>query len=258
MIGKLVAKTLEARGMRIIAKSHPIYGEVPPGELDADFMAAFEKSSGFTMTSVERMFASWTAAKYVIENQIPGSFAECGVWRGGSVLLLLNALIHFGDTSRDVYIYDTFEGMTKPTEEDRARDMEDTESYWRATQKGGVTDWCYGSIEEVRHNVSLSGYPQERLHFVKGPIEQTVPGTVPESLAYLRLDTDWYESTRHEMVHLYPLLNQFGVLLIDDYGHWEGARKAVDEYFVEKKLKPLIFRTDYTGRAMLKLEAPSH
>lgn len=254
MLGKLVSKALDAMGMRIIAKSQPIYGEVSQGELDADFMAAFEKCSRFTMTSVERMYASWTAAHYVVANGIPGDFAECGVWRGGSVLLLLSALIHAGDTTRDVYLYDTFAGMTKPTAEDRAADMEDTESYWRAAQKDGVTDWCYGSLEEVQHNLSLSGYPKERLHFVKGPVEQTVPSTVPDSLAYLRLDTDWYESTRHEMVHLYPLLNQFGVLLIDDYGHWQGARKAVDEYFAEKGLKPLIFRTDYTGRALLKLE----
>ena len=83
-----------------------------------------------------------------------------------------------------------------------------------------------------------TGYPPERIHFVRGPVEETLPAGAPDEIALLRLDTDWYESTRHELEHLYPRLAAGGVLLVDDYGHWEGARKAVDEYFADHGDRP--------------------
>jgi hypothetical protein len=70
----------------------------------------------------------------------------------------------------------------------------------------------------------------------------------------LRLDTDWYESTKHELVHQYPKLSVGGVLIIDDYGHWQGARQAVDEYFNDNRLPILLNRIDYTGRIAIKTE----
>ena len=76
---------------------------------------------------------------------------------------------------------------------------------------------------------------------------------MPKQIALLRLNTDWFESTYHELVHLYPLLSKGGVLIIDDYGHWQGARKAVDTYFKEQGIYPLLHRIDYTGRIMQKL-----
>jgi len=75
---------------------------------------------------------------------------------------------------------------------------------------------------------------------------------MPGKIALLRLDTDWYESTAHELKHLYPLLVPGGVIIIDDYGHWEGARKAVDEYITAEKLPLLLNRIDYTGRIGIK------
>ena len=77
-----------------------------------------------------------------------------------------------------------------------------------------------------------------------------IPKYLPGEIALLRLDTDWYKSTQHELIHLYPLLVGSGVLIIDDYGHWQGAKKAVDEYFSDKKI--LLNRIDYTGRISIK------
>jgi hypothetical protein len=90
------------------------------------------------------------------------------------------------------------------------------------------------------------------VNLVKGPVESTIPATIPDQLAILRLDTDWYESTKHELDHLYPRLVSGGILIIDDYGHWQGARQAVDEYFARQNLKPLLSRIDYTCRIMIK------
>src|SRR5690606_24776929 len=101
-------------------------------------------------------------------------------------------------------------------------------------------------------NMVSTGYPMERCHFVEGKVEDTIPATVPDRISLLRLDTDWYESTRHELEHLWPLLQPGGVLIIDDYGHFEGARKAVDEYFLDRSDAPLLNRIDYTGRIAIK------
>ena len=89
---------------------------------------------------------------------------------------------------------------------------------------------------------------------VPGLVEDTVPSQAPEVIALLRLDTDWYKSTWHELEHLYPRLSVGGVLIIDDYGHWEGARRAVDEFIEAKGLRLFLSRIDYTGRLAIKLD----
>jgi O-methyltransferase len=96
------------------------------------------------------------------------------------------------------------------------------------------------------------GYPEEQIHFVEGPVEETVPGSAPAELALLRLDTDWYESTKHELEHLYPRLARGGVLILDDYGYWQGARRAVDEYLAGLDSPLLLNRIDHTARIALK------
>jgi hypothetical protein len=113
--------------------------------------------------------------------------------------------------------------------------------------------WCYSGIDEVKNNLFTTGYPKEKLFFVKGKVEDTIPGEIPSAIAILRLDTDWYESTYHELKHLYPLLNSGGVLIIDDYGHWQGSRQATDNYFSEINKPVLLNRVDYTGRIAIKM-----
>ena len=116
----------------------------------------------------------------------------------------------------------------------------------------GTGLWAYAGLEEVRRNVLSTGYPEDRIAFIQGKVEDTIPGTIPEKIALLRLDTDWYESTRHELTHLYPLLSSSGILIIDDYGHWQGARRAVDEYLGAMPAPTYLHRIDYTGRLALK------
>jgi hypothetical protein len=143
-------------------------------------------------------------------------------------------------------LYDTFEGMTPPADVDR--DYLDRSASELIQSSGRALDiWAVGS-QSVRDAVFSTGYPQQHFVFVEGRVEDTLPAHAPERIAILRLDTDWYASTYHELTHLFPLLVDGGVLIVDDYGHWQGAREAVDRYFGEVAEPILLARTDYTGR----------
>ena len=211
--------------------------------------------SEFTMTSPERIWALISATRYVVTNKIAGDFVECGVWRGGSVLAICRTLKDLGVNDRKIYLYDTFEGMTPPTKEDMviysgASALELLEN----TEVGdGKNVWAYASLEDVKHNLKQSKYPEENFIFIKGDITQTLYETSPSQVSLLRLDTDWYASTKVELEILYPVLNSGGVLIIDDYGHWAGSKKAVDEYFDSINLRPLLNYVDYTGRLGVKI-----
>jgi len=170
-------------------------------------------------------------------------------------------LLRCRDTQRELHLFDTFEGMSAPTEVDQTSyHGADQTSYHGPDKLSGVEllerldlSQLILPLEEVRHNLSNIGYPDDRIKLVKGLVEETLPNKTPGEIALLRLDTDWYESTRHELIHLYPRLAHRGVLIIDDYGHWEGAKKAVDEYIRDNDLPILLNRIDYTGRIAIKL-----
>jgi hypothetical protein len=232
--------------------------ENPLEGLDPTDRAIIERAIPFTMTSVPRLQACVDAVRYVVAREVSGSFAECGVWRGGSVLAMIVTLQELKVSDRDLYLYDTFEGMTAPTERDVSPDGAAALDDWVAAEQRGDRVWpeVFGAEvfdeDRVRETLVSTGYPAERIHLVRGPVEETIPERAPDRLALLRLDTDWYESTHHELVHLYPRLADSGVLMIDDYGHWEGCARAVDEYFAAHGPAPLLSRIDYTGRMAVK------
>jgi len=216
--------------------------------------AIVERVAPFTMTSLERRAGLLGAIDHVVRHRVPGAIVECGVWRGGSMMAAALALMARGDTSRELWLYDTYAGMSEPTAADASHRGESAAAQLARTKRGqGV--WCEAGLDDVRANLLSIGYPQERIHFVEGKVEDTLPATLPGTTALLRLDTDWYESTRHELVHLYPLLSRHGVLVIDDYGHWQGARKAVDEFFASRAEPAFLHRVDYTARLLVKHEA---
>jgi O-methyltransferase len=206
-----------------------------------------ERVRPYTMTPVERVASLCHAIEYVRQKELSGDVLECGVWRGGSMMAAALALIHFKDTTRRIYLFDTYEGMTPPTSIDKRVGLDLLASEMLASAPRSHYLWGVSSIEEVKTNLSSTGYPQERLHFIKGPVEHTIPAHAPDQICILRLDTDWYESTRHELVHLYPRLQEGGVLILDDYGWWEGQRRASDEYIREGNLALLLVRTDSAG-----------
>ena len=244
-------------------RRRPTPGDAPPGtdlaQIEERNRTIVSRALPYTMTGVLRLDATVDAVRHVVARGLPGALVECGVWRGGSVLAMLLTLQELGHDDRDVYLFDTFEGMTEPTERDVTSSEPPALATFEQARERGERPWpeLFGADvfdeESVRATLSGTGYPAERLHLVRGPVEETVPGAAPEEIALLRLDTDWYESTHHELVHLYPRLIDGGVLIVDDYGHWQGARQAVDEYFASGAAAPLLLnRIDYTGRIAVK------
>ena len=202
------------------------------------------------MTSLDSMYSLYKAVEYVTKSNIQGDIVECGVWRGGSSMLMAKTLSFFGDNNRKIYLYDTFVGMPKPDERDvKIRTNTSGTDIWEEKQKTG--GWAVAGEDEVRKNLENTTYPKENFVFVKGKVEETIPGVKPQKISILRLDTDWFSSTYHELTHLYPLLNKGGILIIDDYGSWSGSKEATDKYFSENNIKMYLHRVD-TGRVGIK------
>jgi lipopolysaccharide biosynthesis glycosyltransferase len=233
----------------------------PPSVVDAlttSERETIDRCRPYSLASDERLAATMDAVEYVVRSGVEGALVECGVWKGGSVLAMILTLQRLGVDDRDVYLFDTFSGMTEPSAHDTSRFDDPAAGTWASARAAGTKawDWLFRADdfgkEQVERLLRETGYPPSRINFAVGPVEETLPSSAPADVAVLRLDTDWYESTRHELVHLYPRLRAGGVLLIDDYGHWDGARRAVDEYFSASAAPVLFGRTDYTGRMAVK------
>lgn len=208
----------------------------------------------FTMTSPERLVALSRSLQYLIENKIEGDIVECGVWRGGSMMLVAKKLMELDNSERKLYLFDTYEGMPQPGEEDVSWNNTDAKILFdNFNNKSEKEGWCLSKLDEVKRNLNKTKYPSKNIKYIVGKVENTLPDSSIEKVALLRLDTDWYESTKHELYSLYDKLVIGGVLIIDDYGHWQGAKKAVDEFIKERKLKLFLNRIDYTGRLAIKL-----
>jgi O-methyltransferase len=236
-----------------VSRLHPKIQRLPIEATDAE-RQLIESVRPYTMTSAERIWSLVQAVRYVVGEAVPGDFVECGVWRGGSVMAMANELTALNQADRRIWLYDTFEGMTAPTEKDveavsgvAAQQLLDT------TQVGdGNNVWCVASQDDVERNLRLTGYPMDQFNFVRGDVAQTLKTQTPAQIAILRLDTDWYESTKVGLEVLYPRLVTGGVCVFDDYGHWRGARTAVDEYFAERGLRPFMHPIDFSGRVFVK------
>jgi hypothetical protein len=225
-----------------------------PSDFGPEETEAFGAVRPFTMTSPERIFVLYHAVQYIHRHRISGDVVECGVWKGGSMMAIARTLKKLGDESRHLHLFDTFEGMSEPTEKDVVHFGTDAKTMMQESQREQQDSvWCYSPIDEVKKNVGGTGYDPAKLHYIKGRVEDTIPANAPQTIALLRLDTDWYESTKHELVHLFPRLSPGGVLIIDDYGWWKGARQATDEYLEQNNIKILLNRIDHTGRVAVKL-----
>jgi hypothetical protein len=202
------------------------------------------------MTSHEKLYALILAVRHVADQDIDGALLECGVWRGGSMQAVALTLLGRGVSDRELHLFDTFAGMPAPSPRDRRHDGEPAADVLARTPKTGVF-WAIAGLDDVRAGMAETGYPATRTHFHAGRVEETIPAAAPERIAILRLDTDWYESTRHELEHLYARVASGGVILIDDYGYWDGARQAVDE-FLARTGEPLLLAPMGSGRIAVK------
>ena len=214
-------------------------------------------SAPLTMISPKCLWAAISSVKYTIENDIDGDIVECGVWRGGCSIAMALKLKEY-NSNKKVWMFDTFQGMTAPTEKDTHHSNGvNAILKFNNTKKDSFTDWCYSPLEEVTKNLEKAKV-KNYTRIIKGDVLKTLQSNenIPNQISLLRLDTDWYESTKIEMEILFPLLSEKGILLVDDYGHWDGSRKAVDEYLKSEKnktLKKIFWVTDYSGRALIKI-----
>jgi O-methyltransferase len=248
MIKDAIRKSLRHFGFDLVR--FPIREEVQFPDFYEKEKAIVDAVRPWTMTGLERIYAVMQAARYVSDHNIPGSIVECGVWRGGSMAAVARSLLQKNDVSRDLYLFDTFEGLPDP----KAEDIEYSGTHAAEVIRRDPTARCgEAPLDQVREVMRATGYPESKIHLIAGKVEETIPASAPDTIALLRLDTDWYESTMHELVHLFPRLSKAGVIIIDDYGHWLGARKACDEYFSSNHVPILLNRIDYTGRIALKV-----
>jgi hypothetical protein len=219
-------------------------------EVTADERALMNKYRSYTMTPEIRQWTLLKAIEYADRNDLVGDVVECGVWRGGNVMMS-KEYRNGSSISRRFWLYDTFAGMTEPTEHDITPGGNRAMQTFLARRKADHTDWAYASLEEVRSNFEMFGLLDDSVVFRKGMVEDTLPTEpLPDQIAVLRLDTDWYESTLVELQVLYPRLVQGGVLIVDDFGDWLGAKKAVDEYFDGRP--PLLMPVDTGCRMAVK------
>lgn len=213
----------------------------------------YSRVMDIAIASPELVVALIRATDYVVRGRIPGAFMECGAYRGGSTMTVMYALLNRQSSDREFYLYDTFTGFPLPETVDVYHDGTPALEEWDQKKTAdGTSGWLVSPIEHTRGNIESVGYPMSKVHIVKGMVEDTIPATAPEQIAFLRLDTDFYRSTKHELEHLYPRLSPGGVLIIDDYGAFSGAQKAVDEYFDSRGFRPLLHRVDAHVRMITK------
>lgn len=225
-----------------------------PTEIDEANKKLIEECMPFSMTGPKRMIALNFCLKNILDNKVDGDFVECGVWRGGN-LILVQKIFNKHFSNKSIYGYDTFEGMSEPTEFDVDHRNKLAKTLLEKSNKKNDTlnIWAYVNKETVIKNINQN-LSNNKIKLIKGKVEQTlkINENLPKKISILRLDTDWYESTKIELEILYPLLERNGFLIIDDYGHFKGARKAVDEYFGKFEKKPYLHIVDYSCRIIQK------
>jgi O-methyltransferase len=240
-----LARRFTALGQKLTG----LHGLIP--ELEPEDEALLDAAKGLSMTAPTAQWEFIQAIRHVEANGVPGDIVECGVWRGGN-LVIAGLLRKRMDFERRIWAFDTFAGMTAPSAEDfKPAETLNVEKKFASLSRGGRNEWCFASEKEVLRNFQ-SRVGTRDVRTVKGSVEDTLAKAenLPERIAVLRLDTDFYESTKTELEVLYPRLSKGGVLIIDDYGEWAGARKAVDEYFARQRV--WLHYVTHTVRLMIK------
>ena len=204
------------------------------------------------------------AVRYILRNNIEGCFLECGVEYGRMEKIWIEELMTSNE-ERDIYLFDTFSGLTEPCDNDYActetgpinefKTSNDLKTFWDNKQINDTTNsWCYCTLENVKKNIECLGYNNSKINYVVGNVIKTLEdeNNIPDKIALLRLDTDWYESSKVELIKLYPKVSKGGIIIFDDYYYWNGQRQAVDEYFKEIGETYIFFKVNSQTAAIIK------
>jgi O-methyltransferase len=247
---QLIKSIFRRAGYEVVNLDRPgAQGHYPP-DFSQDELKTYFEVRPFTLTSSspERVVTLIQAVEYLVHHGVPGSFVECGVWRGGSMMAVASTLIRMGTMDRELFLFDTFQNTSPPS----AEDGDSAAERWKDGDWADRNEQSLAPLDDVRRNLSETHYDMARVHLIEGMVEATLPASAPAEIALLRLDTDFYESTRHELVHLFPRLASGGILIIDDYGSFQGARKAVDDYLKENGIHLYLQRIDADARIGVK------
>tara|TARA_Y100000996_G_scaffold307319_1_gene244092 strand:- start:366 stop:1145 length:780 start_codon:yes stop_codon:yes gene_type:complete len=255
ILKKFIHKFLAIFNLKITKLNYG-HTSFPIVEAKEDEINLLNSSAKYSMTSLARRWALINSIKYIKNRKIEGDFVECGVWKGGN-LIIFNNLNNKYELKKKIYGYDTFTGMSEPTiYDDNFLNVNAKKEWERNKQENDInlSFNCYSSINEVKNNIkdSSSKNSLANINFIQGKVEDTllIKENLPDKISILRLDTDWYESTKIELEILYPKLSNGGVLIIDDYGQWKGSRKAVDEYFQNQSV--VMHYIDFSCRMIFK------
>lgn len=248
---ELVTEILKQRSESVAPSAEDLRRKAP--DLAEWEISVISEAFPYTMTGLPRLSVLIEAVKYIERFGIEGDIVECGVWRGGSMLAVIRTLQRL-EKIRSLWLYDTFAGMSAPSEADICYYGAAADQVFEkvASADGDSSDWCRAGLDDVEKILKNTGYPSERIHYVEGKVEDTIPEAIPDQISILRLDTDWYESTRHELEHLYERVAIGGIVIIDDYGYWKGARKAVDEFLESIPDRVFMSRIDSSARVFVK------
>ena len=203
------------------------------------------------------LFTTFECINYIVKKNLQGDIIESGVANGRQVCLILETLKYYNKENFNVYLYDTFQGMVEPGKYDyKTWEKDNSESikkYNKSLNENKVSSWQNYSLEEVKKNISLTEYPENKINYIIGDVTLTIPKNKHETISFLRLDTDFYESTKVELDYLFSKVIKGGVIILDDYGAFTGVKKATDEFFDAHNLSPLLIRTSFKERVFIKL-----
>lgn len=253
MFKEFVRKLIYEAGFTLVKHKEVNYLQKDFFDAETWELEIMNKVSEFTMLSHEKIFNLISGVQYIVKNNIEGAIVECGVARGGAMMSVANTLNKFNIKDRELYLYDIFyPGMPPGCSNDKTADGKDATQplkeagiIYDKTDTADLQKKC--TLKGVKKLLSYTNYPKEKIIFVKGMVEDTIPETIPDKVSILRLDTDFYKSTKHELEYLFPKLQRGGILIIDDYGILKGSKKATDEYLQKNGISLFLNRVDNSG-----------
>ncbi len=253
MLKNSIKKIFNSIGLEI-SKYHPqsaVQAEEFPLDFEQEYIDIIKMVKPYTMTSSERLYQLIHCTKYIIENNIPGDFVECGVWRGGSILTIIETLKLLNSRDRKIQLFDTFSSDDIFATKTVVTEDKPFKGSLEEIKKSATIDFSV-NLYDVKNVMKKTGYPQENVIFNVGRVEDTISTANIDSISLLRLDTDWYDSTKFQLEELYDKVVTNGVVIFDDYGFWKGHKKAADEFLLKNNIKPLLMRNDWSCRLFIK------
>ena len=245
---------------------HNDYGYSMGFELEKEANEKIQLIRKNTMLPYVNLISLYEQCVYFEKKQIEGDYVECGVWKGGSIGLMALANLKYGKERRKLHLFDSFEGICFPEEEkDGDKAINEVKPFLRGNEiingkletiKGFYdTLGGNGKIEENANLLELKiKYPREYIYYHKGWFQDTIPSerNQIDKIAILRLDGDWYASTKVSLENLYDKVVTGGFIIIDDYGCYEGCKKAVDEFFLERGISAYLNYSNPSCRYWIK------